>query len=60
MYKSLSKYSNNMIKILNHHIKHKERSLRYWRSFDLTKDSNPPEITLNNVLITILNKKGQV
>ncbi len=38
---------NNMIKIVNHHIKHKERPLRYRRSFDLTKDSNPPEITLN-------------
>jgi len=31
---------NNMIKIVNHHINHKERPLRYKRSFNLTKDSN--------------------
>lgn len=42
---------NNMIKIVNHHIKHKERPLKYRRSFDLTKDSNPNDITLNNKLI---------
>ncbi len=44
---------NNMIKIVNHHIKHKERPLKYRRSFDLTKDSNPPDIKLNNKLINI-------
>ena len=44
---------NNMIKIVNHHIKYKERPLRYRRSFDLTKDSNPLNITLNNELINI-------
>ena len=42
---------NNMIKIVNHHIKFKQRPLRYRRSFDLTKDNNPPEITLNNKFI---------
>ena len=34
-------------------IKFKERPLKYRRSFDLTKDNNPPEITLNNKLINI-------
>lgn len=42
---------NNMIKIINHHIKFKERPLRYRRSFKLIKDNNPLEITLNNKLI---------
>jgi hypothetical protein len=35
---------NNMIKIVNHHIKHKERPLRYRRSFYLVKYGNPPDI----------------
>ena len=42
---------NNMIKIVNHHIKFKQIPLRYIRSFDLTKDNNPLEITLNNKFI---------
>ena len=62
---------NNMIKIVNHHIKFKQRPNAYrrdlpgksfceakqtqtslcFRSFKLTKDNNPLEITLNNKLI---------
>ncbi len=44
---------NNMIKIVNHHIKFKERPLRYRRSFNLIKDSNPPDIKLNNKFINV-------
>ena len=38
---------NNMIKIVNHQIKYKERPLKYRRDYDLTKGFNPIELTLN-------------
>ena len=38
---------NNMIKIVNHQIKYKERPLKYRRDYDLTKGSNPCELTLS-------------
>ena len=42
---------NNMIKIVNHHIKFKERPLRYKRSFNLIKDNNPSDIKLTKQMI---------
>ena len=37
---------NNMIKIVNHNAKFKERPLRYKRTFNLTKDNNSCNIKL--------------
>jgi len=42
---------NNMIKIVNHHIKFKERPLRYKRSFNLIKDNNPTDIKIIKQMI---------
>jgi len=50
---------NNMIKIVNHQIKFKERPLKYRRDYDLTKGSNPIELTLNKKESNKI-KKGQV
>jgi hypothetical protein len=50
---------NNMIKIVNHQIKYKERPLKYRRDNDLTKGSNPSELIINKKESKKI-KKGQV
>lgn len=50
---------NNMIKIVNHQIKYKERSLKYRRDYDLIKGSNPNELIINKKESKKI-KKGQV
>jgi hypothetical protein len=50
---------NNMIKIVNHQIKYKERPLKYRRDYDLTKGSNPSELIINKKESKKI-KKGQV
>ena len=49
-----------MIKIVNHQIKYKERPLKYRRDYDLTKGSNPIELTLTKPKRQRKIKKGQV
>lgn len=51
---------NNMIKIVNHQIKYKERPLKYRRDCDLTKGSNPIELTLTKLKRQRKIKKGQL
>jgi len=50
---------NNMIKIVNYQIKYKVRPLKYRRDYNLTKGSNPSELTLNKKESNKI-KKGQV
>lgn len=49
-----------MIKIVNHQIKYKERSLRYRRDYDLTKGSNPPKTKIIKSTKKSKLNKGQV
>jgi hypothetical protein len=50
---------NNMLKIVNHQIKYKERPLRYRRDYDLTKGSNPTKKIIKSTKKSKLNM-GQV
>ena len=51
---------NNMLKIVNHQIKYKERPLKYRRDYNLIKGSNPPKTKIIKSTKKSKLNKGQV